>query len=246
MAKVRYLVHRPGKPVGVRAVKTAKAVQTVGIWEVSSCVERLPEILDTMNRAQDEVRFDEVLAAVPPGLVSQPRVGATWWRLMSGQRLSASERKEMKANVWAHNFEPQASLVRKDLGIDLLIGLTPAMVAFVEGQDRYWNFFAWNDRKHLSLVSCYDVREYAESVQRPFEAAIGMLIVGELLYCRNAKVEYHTEDRGCLFDMTIERENLKLSLATMEIESHCRALLTGKWRTVGDALMKALRNYRPK
>jgi hypothetical protein len=245
MAKVRYLVHRPGKPVAVRAVKTAKTVQTVGIWEVSSCVERLPEILDTMNRAQDEVRFDEVLAAVPPGLVSQPRVGATWWRLMSGERLSARERKEMKANVWAHNFEPQASLVRKDLGIDLLIGLTPAMVAFVEGQERNWNYFTWNDRKHLSLVSCYDVREYAEAVQRPFEAAIGMLIVGELLYCRNAKVDYHPKDRGCLFDKTIERENLKLSLATMEIESRCRALLAGKWRMVGDALMKALRNYRP-
>ncbi len=244
---MEYLVHRPGVKAG--APSSPPALETggshpelAGVWDMNAGVENLPEILDTLNAAQSRVRFAEVLAAVPPGLVSQAKSVRQWSRTI-GKGLGAATGAPPAENVWAHDFLPQAQLVAQDLGLDFVVGLTGSMVAFVEHGAKHWNYFTWSDGRSVSVISCYQVREFAREAGRTFEAAVGHLIVAEILAQRNPDIVYHPEDRGCLFDFTGVRQHQVLGLRKMIVEPACLRTLAEPWRPVGNAWMKALREY---
>lgn len=240
-----YLVHRPGVKAAkllTESVALARPQELVGVWDMDAYVENLPAILDAMNAAQARVRFTEVLAAVPPGLVYQPEAVNQWSRT-KGEGMKNASAAPPSENIWAHDFAPQAKLVADDLELDYIIGLTGAMVAFVEDGAKHWNYFTWSDGKTMSLISCHEVRRFAAEAQRTFEAAVGHLITGEILAQRNRRISYHEEDRGCLFDFTSVRQNLVLGLRKMIIEPACLKMLAKSWQPVGSALMKAVREY---
>lgn len=218
-------------------------VITVGIWDLGARVSRLPRIIETLNAAQGLFALFEVEAAIPAGMISRPERVLAWLREQTGKAPGRKERAEIANNMIAEDFYKRGEIVRKDLGLDYLAGITPSMVAFEDEGGVYWNNFATYD-KRLVLASTHDLRRFAEKAGRPFEAAVGGLICGMLLVAVNPKLDYHRESTGCLFDMNLDRKGIVRSIKQARIDERCMGLMQPKYRPVAEALLEALRNYR--
>jgi hypothetical protein len=103
--------------------------------------------------------------------------------------------------------------------LDVLIGLTPAMIAFADADGPKWNYYAAG-QEHVSVVSTCDLREFSAKAGRPYEAAIGMLVAAQVLALRN-DMDYHAETRGCIFDFNDNRVDLVESIRAMRIDPDC-------------------------
>lgn len=86
--------------------------------------------------------------------------------------------------------------MRSDLGVDHLVGATPSMVALEEGNTIYCNHFATSFGR-ISLVSSYELHDFASKANRPLEVAVAYLAIGEPSVSLNRRLDYH-DDTGCL------------------------------------------------
>jgi hypothetical protein len=219
-------------------------VVTVGVWDIGAAVARLPDVIRAMNRAQSKMTFFEVHAAIPAGTVSRPARIAQWakrLRKKMHRALTARDREEIADNVIDDDFFDRARIIRSDLGVDYLAGITASMVAGEDDNGPYWNFFT-SSKDRCLLVSSYDLREFAALAGRPFEVAVGLLVLAQTLIELNPRLEYH-EDRGCLFDENIDRAALALVIRQPEIDEECRGLLRPKFRDAALAVVDALVRY---
>jgi hypothetical protein len=135
--------------------------------------------------------------------------------------------------------------VREQTGIDYLVGITPHMVAWEDGEDLYWNYFTTSN-KRIILVSAYNMREYAAAAGRPFEAAMGGVIIAQLLQELTETPLFHEENKDCLFDFNDERDTIVESIREARIETECLAKIDEKYRDAAQRLLKALKSYSPK
>lgn len=204
--------------VAERAVAGTTA-STVGILDLGAWVSRLPELLKVMNNSQDRLVFFELQTSVPAGLVKTKEPLALWAQEQLGRHLRKEEADELMRNMLADEFYFFAESVRVQNKLDILIGLTPAMIAFADPDGPKWNYFAAG-REQVSVVSTCDLREYAAQAARPYEAAIGMLISAQVLALRN-DMDYHAETRGCIFDFNDNRIDFVDSIRGMRIDSDC-------------------------
>ena len=235
-----------GRPTGASPAELAKealpavasGAQRVGIWDLGAYVGRLPQVIEAVNRAQNELAFFEALAAMPAGTVSQPERVRAWARELGGPRRMPG----LEANVIAEDFYRRAEKVRRDLGIDYLAGVTAKLIADEDDDQVYYNLFA-AATKRLILVSSYDLRKYAAKAGRPFEAAVVGLVVAEVLALRNRRLEFHSENRGCLFDYNEDRASIVKVLKDPRIEDSCLQKIAPAQRTAAVALVEALRRY---
>jgi hypothetical protein len=197
-------------------------VRTIGLLDLGAWLSRLPELLKVMNGAQRRFAFLELQTPVPAGLVKTEEALVVWAR-KHGVKLTKARRSELVRNMLADEFFYFAESLRRRYSLDLLIGLTPAMVAFVERGVPHWNYYACGDGK-TAVVSTADVREYARRGRRPYEAAVGMMVAAQVIALVDG-IEYHPETRGCLFDFDEEREDLVVAIKKMRIDAECLALL---------------------
>lgn len=218
-------------------------VITVGIWDLGARVSRLPRIIEVLNAAQGLFAIFEVEAAIPAGMISRPERVVAWLREQTGKAPGRKDRSEIENNMIAEDFYRRADIVRKDLGLDYLVGITPSMVAFEDAGQVHWNNFATYD-KRLVLASTYDLRMFAEKAGRPFEVAVGGLICSMLLVAVNPKLGYHQENTGCLFDMNLDRKSIVKTIKNARIDERCMSLMQPKYRPVAEALLEVLRNYQ--
>ena len=216
-------------------------VVTVGIWDLGATVARLPDVILAMNLAQPALTFFEVHAAIPGGMISRPERVAAWARRGLGRPLTRAEREDIRDNVIDSDFFDRAERIRKDLGIEYLVGVTPSMVAWESEDELSWNYFSTSLGRCL-LVSAFGVREYADRAGRPFEVGIALLVLAQLLVERNGRLRFH-EDRGCVFDENVQRDTLVRVIRNLEIQPDCRDKLNLRYREAADALMEALRRY---
>jgi len=91
----------------------------------------------------------------------------------------------------------------------------------------HWKYFAAGEGK-VSLISTADLRRYSREAGRPYEAAIDMLIVGQIFATR-LNIGYHCETRGCVFDHNANRDDLITLIKSMTIDPHCQNSYTN-WR----------------
>ncbi|HLZ36051.1 MAG TPA: hypothetical protein VKP13_18765 [Nitrospira sp.] len=218
-------------------------VITVGIWDLGARVSRLPRMIEVLNAAQGLFAIFEVEAAIPAGMISRPERVVAWLHEQTGKAPNRKERSEIENNMIAEDFYRRGNIVRKDLGLDYLVGITPSMVAFEDEGGVYWNNFATYD-KRLVLASTHDLRMFAEKAGRPFEVAVGGLICGMLLVAVNPRLEYHEKNTGCLFDMNLDRKSIVKTIKNANIDERCMSLMQPKFRPVATALLEALRNYQ--
>jgi hypothetical protein len=201
-----------------RAAAAATA-STVGILDLGAWVSRLPHLLEVMNKAQDRLVFLELQTPVPAGLIKTTEPLTHWAAEHLGRPLTAAESEELNRNMLADEFYYFAESVRVQNKLDVLVGLTPAMIAFVEDGLPYWNYFA-TGQDQVSLISTCDLRDFSAQAGRPYEAAVGMLVAAQVLALRN-DLTYHPETRGCVFDFNEARTDLVTSIKAMRIEPDC-------------------------
>ncbi|MGE4242666.1 hypothetical protein [Ramlibacter sp.] len=239
------LVKRPStvrQPEAKRARRVkAVAATSVGLLDLGAWVARMPLLLERMNAAQDSFRFLEVMTPVPAGLIKTRESLAAWSRA-NGTSQGEVEAHPPGRNMVADEFLYFAEGVRKEHSLDYLFGLTTAMVAFTEDGRAHWNYFAFG-RDHVSLVSTFDLRRYAAEARRPYEAAVGMLLVAQMLGLKHG-VPSHEETRGCIFDFDANRDDVVVAIRQLAIDPQCLRLLPPEEAAAADALLAALRRMK--
>jgi cytochrome P450 len=122
---------------------------------------------------------------------------------------------------------------------DYLIGLTPAMVAGGYRNEVFWNYFSAAQGRVL-MVSTTDLREYAAKARRPFEVAVGGLMVATLLAQMTEGLDFH-ENRGCIFDKNEDRHTLVRNIRKPAIEPECLDRMSPRLRAAALAIIERLK-----
>jgi hypothetical protein len=219
-------------------------VTTVGVWDLGARVARLPLLIERLNAAQTTFVFFEIEAGIPSGLISQPERMVTWANERLGNRLRREDEDDMVRNLIANDFFPRAELVRSDLGVDYIVGLTPSMVAGQEDDGSvYWNHFSTFEGRAV-LASVQDLRTFAKEAGKSFEVLIGGVLVAQLLVAmfHHRGLGFH-EDRKCLFDYNESRVSIIEAAKSPCIEPECLKLIPSAFRESADRLVETLRTF---
>jgi hypothetical protein len=228
--------------LAVHELQRRDKVKTVGIWDLSLQVGALPRVIEALNRSQPAFAFFEVQAAVPSGLISRPERVVAWAIERFKRPLSPRQLAEIGSNLIFEDFADRAVAVRRELGLDHLIGIVPSMIAFEEGGKVFWNYFSLSKEPRLAVASTFDVFRFARRAGRPFEVAVASIALSTLLAILNPSLEFHEDLRGCLFDFNRERDTIVASLQRMEIETCCLARIRPTYRDAAEAMVTALRD----
>jgi hypothetical protein len=224
--------------------ETTQAVH-VGIWDLGAWVGYLDRILDQWNACQTRFRFQQVLLSVPFQLTQGGARTEETARSLLDPRQLKRDADALRENLFIGGIESIARKIQKDLQYDQLVSITPYMIAFIEDDRLKYNYYSLS-YNGIIFVSAYEMREYALKAKRPFEAAIGSLILGQVLADRSDELDFHTETRGCLFDFNEERYTVVQSFKKMEIEPSCLSLVPEDLRPAAVRMTKALSDYRRK
>lgn len=214
-------------------------VATVGILDLGSWVAELPELLRIMNMSQQRVAFLEIQTAVPVGLIKTEQPLIEWVERHLRRKLGRHEKADITRNMLADEFFYFAEMVRKQYKLDMLIGLTSAMVAFMDEKGPEWNYYSVGV-DDVSLVSTFDLRTYAAEAGRPYEAAVGMLVASQVFALRNG-FDFHKKSCSCVFDLNEMRDEIVKSIKAMRIGEECIPLFKSKGELkAAQALVAAL------
>jgi hypothetical protein len=220
----------------VKSLTAEKSTISFGIWDLNAMIGGLEPLLQKVNAAQNKIAFFRVVAAIPAGLISDPKRMRAW-----AQAHNRRPGPELEENTIFEDFLPQADKVRVEMGLDHLAGITQSMLAFEEGGEIHWNYFAVGTKRAL-LLSSYGLRDYASRAGRPFSTAILYLAVGQLLEIVSPSGISHEENRGCLFDFNGDRESIVESIRQCRIEPECLKLVRSDYREAASALVEVLRS----
>ena len=164
--------------------------------------------------------------------------------LVLGRPLDADEKPDVDRNMLVDEYLIFAESVRKKNELDSLVGITPAMLAFHEDESMCWNYYSYGNSGPLSLISTFALRDYASQAGRPFEAAVGMLIVGQLISTRN-HLDFHEESRGCPLDFNENRDELIDGIRAMKFDGQCMSQIADPEEAkAARDLMNALRRMK--
>lgn len=244
------------RPV-VEDLERGDTTVTVAVWDMDARVGLLPEIVELLNRAQEVFTFFDLQAPMPAGLVVRTEHFEEWVKQRAGKslknfkawvrdstekkRVTAQERRQFNDNIMSDDFYKYARIVRKELGVDYLAGITQFKVAGYEKGDYFWDYFSAS-HKNVLLASAFDLREYAHEAGRHFEVAVAQVVLAQLLVEMGPKVLFH-EDRGCIFDFNESRSSIVRSLREMRVEPECLAKIREPYRGAVEKLVGALRDY---
>lgn len=234
--------------VAVRAAETHAEATTIGLIDLGARMSNLAQLIERLNGVQDKMVFIEVQTPVPAGMVKTGEALAKEFERQSGSPLPPEKLVGVRRNMLVNDFLTFADSVRARHELQRLIGITPAMLAFLEHGKIEMDYHTYGDCKlhPNALVSTYQLREFAERAGRPFEAAVGFLIVGQMIATRN-DMPFHRDTRGCALDFNEDRASLVESIQGMRLDSECAEMLKQKdpeEARVADAMLSALRRMR--
>lgn len=217
---------------------------SIGIWDLGAWLGGLIRLVETLNSTQRTFVFFEVKAAVPSGLISRPERIMSWLRDALGREVTPSEKESLQNNLIANDYFAMAEVIRCDLGIDYLVGITPSMVAGENEGSYYLNHFSTFEGQ-LILASTYELREFAERTGRSFESFLAVVIVAQVLVARfYPDLGFHMEDRGCLFDYNEDRVSIQRKVQNPLIEQACMRAISPPYHPAVESLVKALRGLQ--
>ncbi len=173
---------------------------------------RTPADLKLLNNAQNVLLFFEAQAAIPASITSGKQRVVRWSEVTLKRKLKPKEKQELTDAIIDVEFFDFAKPVRKDLGVDYLIGLSPDPIAGEEndqdGHIVHSDFFSSSERR-ISIVSTVDLRKFADEANRSFEFAIGYILTGVMfLELNRPRIGFHEINRGCLMDYTYDRAKI--------------------------------------
>lgn len=220
----------------------AKKVKRIGLLDLGVWIAGMPDLLSRLNAAQDIYTLFEINAPVPAGLRKMPE-GLVDWMRHHQFNPSKAVRAKLEPHVIADEFFTVGADIRSGMGLNMVIGLAPVMVAGDDGSEIYWNHFS-SVSNNVALLSTTDMREFASKAGRPFEAAVGVLLIGALLVRFNTKLDYHDPNRGCVLDYNEDRISLIETIRDLKICSACAKKMDVPQRTATVAMLGALRRMK--
>lgn len=224
----------------IEELKPGKKVLVVGLWDLNALVSGLIPLVQRLNAVQERFAFFNVIAAVPAGLISDKARVAAWFKEQGPHmRLTPAELATVEDRTIAADFYPQGNKVRKEMGLNYLVGITSSAIVDEDDYEISWDLFSTEGGRIL-LVSSNGLRDYAAQAGKPFEAAVAFVAIAELLAVLSPKVEYH-EDRGCIFDYNLNRDSIVLGLRNPTIEPACLKLIPPRLQEAALALVEVLR-----
>jgi len=215
----------------------------VGLLDMGVWIGGLPDLLVKLNDVQSLFTLFEVQAPVPGGLIKTSEGMYDWCDEKLGRRMRRSSANPLQQHMIADEFYTVAEDIRAGMGLDLIVGLTPALIGGTEPDGSiFYNHFGCV-REQCILLSTADLREFAEEARRPFEAAVGALLMPALLIALNPELGYD-EDNDCLFDYNGDRITLVETLKAMRIDDHCLGEMNDEQQTAALAMLKAIKSMR--
>lgn len=225
-----------------RELARTKNVQRVGILDLGAWISGLPLLLKKLNAVQSPFTIFEIQAPIPAGMLKSREGMNAWAKKQIGKKFKKSDWDDVESHTVADEFFVAAEDIRKSMGLDLIVGMTPAMVAGVDEDGIYLNHFCSVSGKTI-VLSTTDLRPFAEKAGRPYEAAVGAILLAALMVAANKKIYYH-DDTGCLFDYNESRVSLIKALKKMYIDENCLGLMTVDQRTAALAMLKVLKDMK--
>ncbi|NID05631.1 hypothetical protein HBF26_12090 [Luteibacter jiangsuensis] len=216
----------------------------VGILDLGAWIAGLPDLLVRLNGAQSIVTLFEINAPVPAGLRKTAK-GMVEWFARHQVKQSRKQVSDLEPHIVFEEFFHAASDIRAYMGLDMVVGLTPVMVAGESDGSLYWNHFS-NVQDGVILISTMDVREFAQNANRPFEAAVGGMLIGAVLVGLNDQLGYHDQTLGCLFDYNEDRSGIVAAIKMARICPECSEVLTEKQQSAAESMLKVLRKMKRK
>ncbi len=230
-----------------RAPPASEARVTVGIWSLDAWLGSISELIEALNGKQGTFVFYEIEAAVPAGLISRPERVIPWLAEARGKNPDDPDLEAAKAtigdNLIANDFFGVADLVRTDLGLDYIIGITPSMVAGKSEDGSYYTDHFSTYEGRTILASSYELHAFASSSGLSFDAFLTTIIVSELLVATSPRLGYHA-DTGCLFDYNYKRAKLIDDVRDPKIEPECMELIEPQYRDAARSFVDFIRSIR--
>ncbi len=225
-------------------LRQSKAGVTVALWDLDAKIGGISQLIGAINKGQPVFTFFELLAPVPAGLVVRSDGFKQWALRRFGKRVTKRDEQDFQDNLLFDDFYKFARVVREQIGVDYLVGITQQMVAWQGDGEIYWNYFSTYSGQVI-LSSAYNMPKYAKDAGRPLEVGIAGIVIPQILQILNKRVRYH-QNRGCLFDYNEERETIVETIKKTEIEERCLSRLDEKYREATKNMIKVLSGYSPK
>ena len=211
----------------------------VGVWDLEVYAGYLPDVLTSWNDHQAVFLFEMVDAAVPRAVSKGGESTIAWARDYLPKSRIAQDRSDLLNNVVAEHLYGIADRARQAFGLDLLVLMTPEMIAFAENGAAFYNYCSWS-RGKVVIVSAADVRDFAKRARRRFEIALASMILAQVLAAVDRRVGFHEETRGCIFDFNEERSTLVRSFRRLQIEPSCLATISPQYREAAHTMVNIL------
>lgn len=229
----------------VNDLQAAESVVRVGVLDLGAWLGGLPALIEKINKAQPLYSLFELLTPIPGGLIKTQKGFGAWVQKQLGAGADSEQFQDVAPQMIEEDFFEAAESIRVAMGVDCLIGITPALIAGQNPTEIFWNHFASTKHK-LILLSTADLRDFSAKAGRPFEAGVGMLLVAALLVSRNERLCYHKVDTGCIFDYNESRESLVNSLRAMMIDNKCQEKMPIEQRATALAMVRTLKGMKSK
>jgi hypothetical protein len=219
-------------------------VLRVGVLDFGTYMADLPTLMERLNKAQSMFTLFDIMTPLPSGLVKNPKGFRDWVRTKNEASLRKLKVTGALPQLIFDDFYVAAENIRKGMGLDIFVGLTPYRVAGIDGNDKpYWDHFG-TTQGNVILVSTDDVRRYSAEANRSFEVGAGMLLVASLFMAVNEHLDYHRVDTGCIFDYNDDRDTLTTCIANLTIDEHCLAMMTREEVDAAKGMLTALKRMK--
>jgi hypothetical protein len=192
---------------------------TIGVWDISARMPYLYDLVETLNVKKEYLLFFEVVASPPLGIEANAKRIEELARSL-GKRVSPEDLAGIRRNIVSDDVLPRVRRLRERFALDQAVGIVRQPILIDSSKAIDWDFYA-DAEEHEALVSTDGVREYAAQAGRSFEASVGYLILGIVACAIQDDVDYHKENRGCLFDYNESRETLVHSLKMFRLCEQC-------------------------
>lgn len=216
----------------------------IGVWDVGADIRNeLTVVLSRINEVQKQLVFVDVIAPVPAGLTTQPELLKRYNEHYGNEPDSYSE-EDFEPTVLAETFLPLALATMQETGLNRLVGVTASGVGDAsDGVFEWDNLTATSDV--CSLVSTKYLIGIAAKAKRPVSVFVAWLILGQLLVDVSDELEYHAEDRVCLFDENADDfSTLPEAVIAGRIEQICLDLIAPHLKEPAIAIAKALSSIK--
>lgn len=213
-------------------------VRRVGMLDLGAWISKLQALIVLLNKGQTMCTLFEVQVPVPGGLIKTERGFFEWAQSRLGPQSDPREFEEVPRQMIADDFFKLGNNARTALGLDVLVGLTSAGIADVEGSTvRHSQRVASADG--LLLLSIAGLRTLSDEAKRPYEAAIGMLLLRMLIGPARAG-----HSRDCAMSSSMDMYHLRSALGKMSTCPACVGLLRPDQLHQVDSALKMLRAMR--